>query len=641
MQIALYNGMLTEEVSDFLKNIPPFQFLEDDSLSRIADAASLVFYPKGSTILLQNGPPSDSLRIIKKGGVKVFISTADGEEVLIDYRSEGDAFGLLSLFGGDKSRANVVAVEDTICYLVNKDNIMSIIDSNQLFTEYYFKSYLNKYIDKTYKEMQNKSLLHGGGDKPLFTTPVGEIATRGVMTAHQDITIKEGAEMMSRHRNSSLVLVDEDGIPTGIVTDRDLRDKVVSKGRDVNDKINRIMSVSLIKAEARDYCFEALLKMIRYNIHHLLVVDEGKMMGIVTNHDLMMMQGTSPISLAREIEGQQTIEGLIPASGKINKIIGLLLKEGAKASNITRIISEINDRLLRKILEITEKKMGVPPLSYCWIIFGSEGRKEQTFKTDQDNAIIYEDPQTDEIDKAARTYFSEFSATVRESLVKCGFPLCPANYMASNPEWCQPVKVWKKYFSTWVFTPTPDAVLKSLIFFDFRPVHGNFILAESVKESLRTILEGQMIFLGYMANTIIKNAPPIGFFRSFIVEKDGEHKDKLNLKVKGLAPFVDMVRLFSLEKGIKETSTIERIEALRSRHTILNEYADELEYAFEFIMLLRIQHQFEQMAAGEVPDNFINPNRMTNLEKKTIKDAFILISKMQDILIERYKPLIW
>jgi len=641
MQFALMKSMLVEEVRDFLKNVPPFQFLEDDSLYRIAGAASVVFYPKGSTILLQNGPPSDSLRIIKKGGVKVFISTGDGEEVLIDYRSEGDAFGLLSLFGGDKSRANVIAVEDTICYRVSKDNIMSIVESNQLFTEYYFKSFLNKYIDKTYKEMQNKSLLYSGGDKPLFSTTVGDIATRSVMTADQDITIKQAAEMMSIHKNSSLVLVDEDGIPTGIVTDRDLRDKVVSRGRDVNDKINRIMSVSLIKAEARDYCFEALLKMIRFNIHHLLVIDAGKMVGIVTNHDLMMMQGTSPISLAREIEGQQTIEGLIPASGKINKIIGLLLKEGAKASNITRIISEINDRLHRKILEITERKMGIPPVSYCWIIFGSEGRKEQTFRTDQDNAIIYEDPRSDEEEIAARKYFSEFSASVRESLVKCGFPLCPANYMASNPEWCQPVKVWKKYFSTWVFTPTPDAVLKSLIFFDFRPLHGNFILAESVKESLRAILEGQMIFLGYMANTIIKNTPPIGFFRSFIVEKDGEHKDKLNLKVKGLAPFVDMVRLFSLEKGIKETSTIERIGALRSRHTILNEYADELEYAFEFIMLLRIQHQFEQMAAGGPPDNFINPNDMTNLEKKTIKDAFTLISKMQDILIERYKPLIW
>ncbi len=633
--------LITEDVIDFLKSVPPFQFLDEGSLRRISENISMEFYPKGTTILHQDGPPSEYLRIIKKGGVKVFMTPDKGEEVLIDYRSEGDSFGLLSLVGGDKSRANVVAVDDTICYLIGKDVILRLVDSHAFFTEFFLKSFLNKFIDKTYKEMHNKSLLYGGGDKPLFTTPVGEVATRKVMTAPQEITIREGAEMMSQNRNSSLVLVDGEGVPTGIVTDRDLRDKVVSKGRSVTDGISSIMSVSLIKTEARDYCFEALLKMIRYNIHHLLVVDEGRLKGIVTNHDLMMLQGTSPISLARDIESQQSIEGLIPSARKTNEIIGLLLKEGAKASNITRIITEINDRLLRKILEIAEKEIGKPPLRYCWIIFGSEGRKEQTFRTDQDNAIIYEDPLSESEEAAARTYFTVFSAFVRDSLLRCGFPRCPANYMASNPEWCKPLRVWKRYFSTWVYSPTPDAVLKSLIFFDFRPLHGDFSLAESLRDSLVSLLEGQMIFLGYMANMIIKNTPPVGFFKSFIVEKGGEHKDELNLKVKGLAPIVDMTRLFSLEKGLRETSTIERLLALRERHTIVKEFADELEHAFEFIMLLRIQHQFEQIEAGKEPNNFINPNSLSNLEKKMMKESFSLITRMQDIIIERYKPLIW
>ncbi len=599
------------------------------------------FYPKGSTILHQDGPPSEYLRIIKKGGVKVFIKPDKGEEVLIDYRSEGDSFGLLSLVGGDKSRANVVAVDDTICYLLNKTAILKLVDSVPAFTEFFLKSFLNKFIDKTYEEMHNKSLLFGGGEKLLFTTPVGEIAVRNVMTAPQTISIRKAAEIMSERRYSSLVIVDEEGVPAGIVTDRDLRDKVVSKGRTGNEKVSDIMSVSLIKSEARDYCFEALLKMIRYNIHHLLVVDQGKLKGIVTNHDLMMLQGTSPISLVREIESQQTIDGLVPAARKTNEIVGLLLKDGARASNITRIITEINDRLVKKIIEIAEKEFGEPPLSYCWMVFGSEGRKEQTFRTDQDNAIIYEDPLTEKEDAEARTYFSVFSAFIRDSLIKCGFPRCPANYMASNPEWCQPVKTWKKYFSSWVYTPTPDAVMKSLIFFDFRPLYGDFRLADSLRDFLSSFLDGQMIFLGYMANMVIKNTPPVGFFKSLIVEKSGEHKDELNLKVKGIAPIVDIVRLFSLEKGIKETSTLERLSELRERHTIVREYADELEHAFEFIMLLRIQNQFEQIEAERMPDNFINPKKLSNLEKRTIKESFTLISKLQDIIIERYKPLIW
>jgi CBS domain-containing protein len=189
-----------------------------------------------------------------------------------------------------------------------------------------------------------------------------------------------------------------------MVTDRDLRNKVVSKGRDIAGRVGDIMSVTIIKSEAGDYCFEALLKMIRYNIHHLLVVGKGELKGIITNHDLMMLQGTSPLAVAGEIEGQDTIDGLVPVSKKIDKIITILIKEGAKASHITRIITEINDRLLKKILEITESRFGPPPLDYCWIVYGSEGRKEQTFKTDQDNAIIYEDPKDGGVD--AEAYFS-------------------------------------------------------------------------------------------------------------------------------------------------------------------------------------------------------------------------------------------
>jgi CBS domain-containing protein len=393
--------------------------------------------------------------------------------------------------------------------------------------------------------------------------------------------------------------------------------------------------------DARDYCFEVVLRMIKYNIHHILVIKDGMLTGVITNHDLMMFQGTSPLSLTKDIESQQTIEGLIPVSKKVNGIIGLLLKEGAKASNITKVITEINDRLVRKVLEFSERKHGKPPVPYCWIGFGSEGRREQTFKTDQDNAIIYADPSSDGEAEAAKKYFSAFAAYVRDGLLQCGFPPCPANYMASNPQWCQPLKVWKRYFSTWISTPTADAVMNSLAFFDFRPLYGELALAETLRDDLNAFLRDQKVFLGFLASMAIKNTPPIGFFKSFVVEKGGEHKNELNLKVKGLAPLVDIVRLFSLEKGIRETSTLERIGMLRSKHTIVEEYADDFEYAFEFIMLLRIHNQYAQISSGQAPDNFINPNKLSNLEKRSIKEAFQVISKVQDLIIERYKTLIW
>jgi CBS domain-containing protein len=633
--------MNTEDVIEFIRNVPPFQELDEATLRNLAGGVSMEFYPKGSTILQQDGPASDYLRIVRKGTVKVFIRSGNDSEVAIDSRVEGDTFGFLSLVSGDKSRANIVAAEDTTCYLIGREAILRLLETYPVFSEYFLVSFLNKYIDKTYKEMHRRNLLYGGGDRLLFTTPVGELITKEVITGSQDISIREAADIMSRHSISSLVLLDAHGVPAGITTDKDLRDKVVSKGRSTSDSIGSIMSVSLIKADAKEYCFEALLRMIRYTVHHLLVIDGGKLKGVITNHDLMMLQGTSPISVAREIEAQQTVEGLMPLSKKSNKLIDLLLKEGAKASNISRIITEINDRLLRKILEITEKKLGVPPLNYCWIVFGSEGRKEQTFRTDQDNAIVYEDPVTPEKEAEARRYFSAFTLLVRDGLLRCGFPPCPADYMASNPRWCQPLQAWKKYFSGWINEPTSDAVLKSLIFFDFRPIHGEFNLAEELRDSLSSMLEGQTLFLGYMANTIINNMPPLSLFKSFVVEKGGDHKDEFDLKVKGIAPLVDAVRLFALERGVRETSTLERINALREKHTIVKEYADELEHAFEFIMLLRIHHQIEQIEEGRKPDNFINPNKLSNLEKRMIKDEFHLISKMQGLIIERYKPMIW
>jgi CBS domain-containing protein len=416
---------------------------------------------------------------------------------------------------------------------------------------------------------------------------------------------------------------------------------VVSKGKDCKDPVKDIMSIPHVRSDVKEYCFEAILKMVKHNVHHLLIMKDDKLKGILTNHDLMLIQGTSPLSVVKDIESQNTIDALIPVSLKINNIVGLLLNEGAKASSITRIISEINDRLVRRILEIAEERFGEPPVPYCWVVFGSEGRKEQTFKTDQDNALIYHDPADAEMEKTAQEYFGTFSLFVRDGLLKCGFPLCPADFMASNPMWRQPLHVWRKYFVNWISTPTAEAVLNSVTFFDVRAVYGEMRLLDWLKDFTLSMVKDQKIFLGYIANLAIKNMPPIGFLKTFVVEKSGEHKDKLNLKVKGLAPLVDAVRLFALEKGIRETSTIERINILRDKNTIVKEYAEELIHAFEFIMLLRIQHQFGQMKEGKDIDNFINPNKLSNLEKRIAKETFQLISEIQNLIIERYKAMIW
>ena len=633
--------MILDEVLQFLKSHPPFQFLDERALKEISKGMSQEFYPKDKVILKQDGPPSDSLRIIRQGGVRISVRSGGGEDLVLDLRGEGDSFGVVSLMGKDRQKTTITAIDDTACYLLHREQVYRLLEAHPSFTEYLLQEHFSKYMDRTYREMHNKSLLYGSSDHLLFTTTVGDVAAKAVLTIGADTAIGAAAREMARNHISSVIILDGQGQPAGIVTDRDLREKVVAHARSYDDPVTAIMSSPLVRVDARDYCFEAVLKMIRHNIHHILVVKEGALTGVLTNHDLMLLQGSSPLSFAKDLESQQTIEGLVPLSAKVDRVVGLLLKEGARGSSIARIITELHDRLVRKVLEIAEKRFGRPPVPYCWIVFGSEGRREQAFKTEQDNAVILADGDAEVPDEAVRKYFAEFTAFARDSLLQCGFPLNPKGRNAGDPAWCQPLRVWKRYLFEWVAVPRPALVANAPAFFDLRPLHGDDKLFEGLRLHFDSILTDRKVFLERLADRAVRNTPPIGFFKSFVVEKSGAHKNELNLRDKGIAPIVDCVRIFALERGIRETSTIERIEALRVQHPIVQGYADEIENAFEFLMLLRIHHRYAHVSEGVPPDNFIDPNRLSHLEKRSLKDAFQLIAKLQDLIVERYQSVAW
>jgi CBS domain-containing protein len=351
----------------------------------------------------------------------------------------------------------------------------------------------------------------------------------------------------------------------------------------------------------------------------------------------MLLLGSSPLSVVREIDDQQDIAGLARASRKIDRLIGMLLKANARAGNIARAISEINDRLVRRTLELVERDLGPAPVAWSWIVFGSEGRREQTFKTDQDNAIVYADPRDAEQARQALDWFPRFTPRVRDALEKCGFPPCPAGYIAANPAWCRPLESWKHTFSVWIANPDAEAVLRALILFDFRPLQPDDGRAGELRTHLAAAIRRTPAFLGFLANQLAKNPPPLGFMNRIVVEREGEHRDRLNLKLKALTPIVDLARLFALEKGIPETGTLDRLRALRGLNTIVGSYGEELEQAFEFLMSLRIHHQHAQAAAGREPDNFVEPDRLSALEKKTAREAFGLVAKLQSLVIERYR----
>lgn len=622
--------MIIEDTINFLRKTPPFQFLEESILNRVAESLSLQFYPKDTVILRQEESISESVFIIKKGGVRISMTMEDGENVIVDYRGEGDNFGFLSLISKERQKTTVVAIDDTICYLLGMDKMKDLIDKSPAVAEYYM-SYLSRYVDKVFREMHRKSLFYGSSNRLLFTTEAGDIAKKAI-TIPEDTPIRDAARKMVQEKVSSLIVINtKTGLPGGIITDKDLREKVVALGRDVSEPVKNIMTISVIRADAKESCFSVITKMIKYNIHHILVIRDGYLMGIITNHDLMLLQGTSPLSLSHSIDNQNSIEGLASISNRMNSLIGLLLKEGARSSNILSIITEINDRLVRQVISLAEKGMGSPPVPYCWVVFGSEGRKEQLFKTDQDNAIIYADSQ--ELD--VRAYFSNLARLVHDGLIKIGYPECLSGNMAVNPRWCQPLSIWKDYFRAWLERPDQEELSKKITFFDMRPIYGKPALAEELQDYFMSSL-GKTEFLKVMAQVITRNAPPVGFLKSSLMERNGEKARMLDLKQRCTIPLVDIIRFFAIEMGIRETSTTGRLNILKARHPVLKGFADEIEHVYEFMMLLRIHHQFEQKISGKYPDNIIIPSQLSTLEKKTIKEAFHLISRLQKIITEKY-----
>ncbi len=581
-------------------------------------------------ILSQNGPPAGHLRLIKKGGVKVYMISEKGEEITIDYRSEGEQFGIVSMISGDRSRANIVAVEDTICYLVPRQRIMSILEKNPQVNEYFVKSFFLNLIDRTYEETRKRFTLIGEGERVLFTTPVKDIVRRQPVTAVESMTIKDAASRMAQEGISSLVVMNDSGIPAGIVTDRDLREKVVARGRDLNEPVRLIMSSPLIRVDADEFCFEALLRMIRYNIHHLLVVEGGSLIGVVTNHDFMVLQGSSPTVFVKEIEDAQSIEELSVAKPKLVKVVSELLREGARASNVTGLITEITEKFILRVVDIVERKLGASPIPYSLFFYCDGGRREFTLNLHIKLGIVYDETQNPGVVSRAENYFDEFARVLRETMSACGFP-CADECITRGS--IMSMGQWKRAFKMWASGPFVYEMDEGL--FDMHPIRGDESLVNLLKEFLWNLASESEDLMDYLATRTVQNRPPLGFFKRFVVEKSGEHINELNLYEKGIKPLVDAVRLFSIEKKIKEPSTLKRVNILRDRYNF--QHAGDIEQALEYIFALLIHDQIGHAENGTSLDSFLNPEMLSNLEKKTLKETFLLIAGLYDIIEKGYR----
>ena len=624
-----------EVVVEFIKKIIPFNELDDATLYLVARHVKVDFFPSGTRLLTSGETEINHLYLIQQGGVKTYIVDDEGVVTLKDYRGVGSYIGALGIIRGTVANLNVETVEDTFCLLLPKVIFLELIKEQPGFAQYYLKSFSEKIVTTAYTELRrHKMTRRGDEDLYLFSMQVGDLVKPGVYMVSTEATIQQAAETMADARIGSLIIHEPGNQEeiVGMITDRDLRNKVLARGMDYTRPVAEIMSSPVTTILSRAICFDALLKMMSSSIHHLPVERKGKIIGVITSHDIMLLQGNSPYSLFKEIGKQKEIKGLYPLSQKIPEMIRNLIKEGAKSGNISRMISILNDHILDRLLTLLEKELGDPPLAYCWLLMGSEGRREQTFKTDQDNGIIYANPKNKEEREAAHTYFEIFARKAIDHLVKCGYPLCPGEIMAVNPKWCQPISVWKEYFSKWVAAPDPTQLLNVTIFFDFRPGYGKSSLADELRRHLSAISKRQEIYLLHLARECRDRRAPISFFNNFIVAKNGEHKDALDIKQQGLTPFVNFARVLALRHGVRETNTLARLRVLFLEKVISEKLWAMTTDAYEIQMQLRLIHQLHQLEAGVLPDNYINPAELSELEKRMLKDSFAVIERLHNVL---------
>jgi len=478
-------------------------------------------------------------------------------------------------------------------------------------------------------------------DSSLFIARVRDLITRPPVTCASELAALAVARQLSRDGVGSVVVCDAQGAPVGIVTDRDLRRKVVAEGLDPSQiSAHTIMSAPLVTVAPDAFAFEAVLEMTRREIHHLVVVDGGRLVGVISTYDLLRLQAAHPVTLAREIGRAPSLDALAEQAMRVIPLIRQLFEAGGRAYDIGQIVAELNDRLVARVLGLTAEAFtaqgdALPSAPYCWLVFGSEARREQTLRTDQDNGLVYADPPADEAAKVA-AHYARFAAAAIRGLVAVGFPVCSANLMASNPEWCQPLSVWSGYFRRWLTEAWPAQVAAALTLFDLRPVGGASALAEALLSIVRTEAPAQNSFLRVLAREAISGESSLTLWGRVAVERRGPRRGAIDLKHRGTQQFVGAGRAHALEFGLAEMNTLDRMRAASRLGVYTERELREIEDAYEFLAHLRIARQLALMAEASPPDNWIDPRQLSRTEATLLREALRVVEHVKARVNKRY-----
>lgn len=602
-------------IAEFMQQSLPFNELSDHLLRWAVTKVRIHYYCRGDRF--SKDTPDMGLRIVRSGAVEI----RDDKNKLLDRLGEGESFHIGGL-NAENGSVQALVIEDVLVYLLPDEHYRKLREENRKF-------------DRYFSSQRSRRLRRAARYEPIPNAMMREVSSlmsRDLLTVHPALNVKEVASAMTRRRVSSAFVVEGEEL-VGIVTDRDLRVRFAAEGLPPDTVVQDIMTNNPESIDGSDTLFATTLLMTQRGYHHFPVMSDGKLCGVVTTSDLILAKQDDPVYLVQHISRQADVQGLVELVSGMPMLLVQWVKSGIRAQQVSQILTAISDAITVRLIQLAEEKLGPAPVPYCWTGFGSQARGEQLLGADQDNGLII----SDEMGAEHRPWFSAMANFVCDGLNACGYVYCPGEIMATTEQWCQPLKEWQNTVRRWTVSPTPDAVMRVSIFFDLRAIHGDASLCKGLQDVMLEQASSNTIFLAALAANALDTKPPLGMFRRFVVDRDGEHRDSLDLKKRGVLPVTEIVRLRALANRITAVNTDERLRALAGGGYMTITDSRNLADALHFIQRQRIEYQAEQISRGEAVSNFLKPRSLSKMVKEQLRDAFTIIDESQSAIKQAFR----
>jgi len=601
-------------VDAFLRRYPPFDDLTERELSRVADSVRIEFFEAGAEILRQGGEPAAFLYVVRTGAVELL---DEGE--VVDLLVGGEAFGHPSLTSGLSPAFSVRAHEDTLCYLIDREVAEEVLATRPGLA----------FLSSSLRRRTVRALALREADHPdPRLTPVGALVGRPPVIVRGDETVREAAQKMVAERVSSLLVLTPGS--TAIVTDRDLRSRVLAKGLGPDTRLADVLTSPLVTVAEDEPAEEALLLMLEHGVHHLPVTREGgDVIGMVTDTDLMGLERATPFALRTAVDRAPTEERVVAVGRGLTAVVRKLVEAEVDPILVGHTIAMSIDAITRRLIELVIAELGDPPGSWSWIALGSEARHEQAVATDQDHALAYDVP--DEVAEEADRYFETLAKRVADGLEAAGIPRCPGGVSAERPEWRRTRAAWAREFPGRIADHRIEGRLFASVALDYRPVAGPLEILPVFDDAIRSAARNE-VFVRGLAIVAVAFKPPTGFFRDLVVEAGGNHAGTLDIKNGGIVPITAFARARAIGLGLTLRRTVPRLRAVADAGALGHDSAAELEEAFRFLWRIRLEHQVRCLEQGRPADDHVDPRDLGHLTRVGLKEAFRAIARAQRTL---------